>query len=77
MDIQEKMYELYGYGSETNWRKVKGYLTTQEVGDLIGKSPDTVVRWMKSGKLPPPVPTKGWLCWQREVILEWLGKRMR
>jgi len=37
MDIQEKMYELYGYGSETNWRKVKGYITAQEVADLIGK----------------------------------------
>ena len=46
-----------------------------DVADTIGVSTKTVRRWVKAGKLIPPLPFPGKWRWTRESIAEWLEAR--
>lgn len=54
-------------------RKIEqGYLTAKQVGEVLGKSHDTIIRWSKVGKLPAGKIIDGWTYWYRADIEQWI-----
>lgn len=55
-------------------RRKAGWLKVQEVANLIGRSPDSVLRWAKAGKFVPMFQTAGeygWFYFQLDDVEEW------
>jgi excisionase family DNA binding protein len=50
-------------------------LTAREVADLLGHSPETILRWTRLGKLPGIRLPSGQLRYRAEAIDEWLAAR--
>jgi prophage regulatory protein len=52
-------------------------LKTRQVCELLGICRETLVRWVKEGKFPPPVRLgTSHPRWHRETVAEWVN-RMR
>ena len=50
-------------------------LTTREVAELLGVSPDTVLRWTTRGELPGLRLPSGALRFSEEALERWLAER--
>jgi len=50
-------------------------LTAREVGELLGVSTETVLRWVRAGKLPSIRMPGGALRFRKCDIEEWLDER--
>lgn len=50
-------------------------LTAREVGDLLGVSPETVLRWTRRGELPGHRLPGGALRYREEALDGWLDAR--
>ena len=49
-------------------------IDTKELAQILGKSPRTIKRWKKQGKLPPPGTGFGKDYWTVKQIRIWLGQ---
>lgn len=47
-------------------------LNLSQVAAFLGKHPNTIIRWYKSGKMPVPRKVGAACMWLRESIVEWL-----
>jgi predicted site-specific integrase-resolvase len=50
-------------------------ITKKQVAELAGVTPDTIVRWDRAGKMPPPrlrAGTLGRRLWDDDDIKRWL-----
>jgi excisionase family DNA binding protein len=52
-----------------------GLLTAREVSELLGVSAETVLRWVRAGKLPAIRLPSGALRFDRDVLDAWIVKR--
>lgn len=59
------------YSVKTEKREA-GLLRVSEVATMIGKSPDTVLRWSRTGKLPSTFQLDGWHYFLQAELEEWL-----
>lgn len=54
---------------------VTGLLTAREVGEQLGVSSETVLRWTRRGTLPGFRLPSGALRYQESELAEWLAER--
>jgi predicted DNA-binding transcriptional regulator AlpA len=52
----------------------KIHLKRDEVAALLRKRPDTISRWAKSGKFPPPVRLGAQVVWARAAVERFLAE---
>ena len=50
-------------------------IDTKELAQILGKSPRTIKRWKKQGKLPPPGTGFGKDYWTVKQIRIWLDQK--
>jgi excisionase family DNA binding protein len=50
-------------------------LTAREVGELLGVSPETILRWARAGKLPAVRLPSGAIRFREVDLDEWIADR--
>jgi excisionase family DNA binding protein len=53
-----------------------GLLTARQVGDLLGVSAETVLRWTRKGELPATRLPGGAIRYREDKLAEWLADRV-
>jgi excisionase family DNA binding protein len=54
---------------------VPGLLTAREIGDLLGVSTETVLRWVRQGKLPAIRLPGGAIRFREDEVEAWIAER--
>ena len=50
-------------------------LTAREVGELVGMSPETILRWTRKGQLPAIRLPSGAIRFREDALEDWLEER--